>query len=125
VEEVAERGAAGRSVEVFYGARQGAELYALEALRRFAQRNPWLSVRPVLSGPGAFMAGPAGGGPGPGGALPGELPEVVARFGPWSGREAYLSGPPAMVRRGVGVLLRAGVPQERIRHDLVGDLAGG
>ena len=124
VEEVAERGAAGRSVEVFYGARQGAELYGLEALHRLAQRHPWLSVHPVLSGPGAFTADPATGGPGPGGALPGELPEVVARFGPWSGREAYLSGPPAMVRRGVGVLLRAGVPPERIRHDLVGDLAG-
>ena len=124
VEEVADHGAAGRSVEVFYGARQSTELYGLEALRRLAQRHPWLSVRPVLSGPGAFAADPALGGPGPGGALPGELPEVVARFGPWSGREAYLSGPPAMVRRGVGVLLRAGVPQERIRHDLVGDLAG-
>ncbi|WUN32452.1 globin domain-containing protein [Kitasatospora sp. NBC_00315] len=125
VEEVVEHGAAGRSVEVFYGARQSAELYGLEVLRRLAERNPWLTVRPVLSGPGAFSADPATGGPGPGGALPGELPEVVARFGPWSGREAYLSGPPAMVRRGVGVLLRAGVAPERIRHDLVGDLAAG
>ncbi|WP_079198634.1 globin domain-containing protein [Streptomyces sp. CB03911] len=115
VEEIAEHGAAGRSVEVFYGARRDAELYGLEALRRLAERHPWLSVRPVLSGPGG-MAGPDA-------ALSGELPEVVARFGPWSGREAYLSGPPAMVRRSVGVLLRAGVAPGRIRHDLVGDLA--
>ena len=125
VEEIAEHGADGRSVEVFYGARRRAELYGLEALRRLAERNPWLSVRPVLSGPGAFSADPTTGDPGLGGALPGELPEVVARFGPWSARDAYLSGPPAMVRRGVGVLVRAGVAPERIRHDLVGDLAAG
>ncbi|MFI6847170.1 globin domain-containing protein [Kitasatospora sp. NPDC050467] len=115
VEEVAAHGAAGRSVEVFYGARQAGELYELEALRELAGHHPWLSVRPVLSGPGASGSG----------ALAGELPEVVGRFGPWAGREAYLSGPAAMVRRGVGVLLRAGVTADRIRHDLVGDLAAG
>ncbi|WP_395295113.1 globin domain-containing protein [Kitasatospora hibisci] len=115
VEEVAEHGAGGRSVEVFYGARQAAELYDLEALGALAARHGWLTVRPVLSGPGASGSG----------ALVGELPEVVGRFGPWAGRDAYLSGPPAMVRRGVGALLRAGVVPERIRHDLVGDLAAG
>ncbi|MGW4897067.1 globin domain-containing protein [Kitasatospora sp. NPDC004240] len=126
VEEVAAHGAAGRRVEVFYGARQAGELYALESLRAFAEHNPWLSVRPVISagGPLPPADGPAGL-DGPGGVLRGELPEVVARFGPWRGREAYLSGPAAMIRRSVGVLLRAGVAPERIRHDLVGDLAAG
>ncbi|ARF79413.1 hypothetical protein B6264_11205 [Kitasatospora aureofaciens] len=114
VEEAAEHGGPGRSVEVFYGARHAAELYELDALRGLAGRLPWLTVRPVLSG-----AGPAEG------ALTGELPEVVGRFGPWSGREAVLSGPPAMVRRGVGVLLRIGLPAERVRHDLVGERASG
>ncbi|MFJ8626385.1 globin domain-containing protein [Kitasatospora sp. NPDC093550] len=114
VEEAAEHGGSGRRVEVFYGARSAAELYDLDGLRELARLHPWLTVRPVLSG-----TGPAEG------ALTGELPEVVSRFGPWAGREAVLSGPPAMVRRGVGVLLRSGVPAERIRHDLVGDLAAG
>ncbi|WP_369183556.1 globin domain-containing protein [Streptomyces sp. Y1] len=114
VEEAVEYGGRGRSVEVFYGARGAAELYELDGLRELAARHPWLAVRPVLSG-----SGPAEG------VLTGELPEVVGRFGPWTGREAVLSGPPAMVRRGVGVLLRAGVPAERIRHDLVGELAAG
>ncbi|WP_234355275.1 globin domain-containing protein [Kitasatospora aureofaciens] len=114
VEEAAEHGGPGRSVEVFYGARHAAELYELDALRGLAGRLPWLTVRPVLSG-----TGPAEG------TLTGELPEVVGRFGPWSGREAVLSGPPAMVRRGVGVLLRMGLPAERIRHDLVGERASG
>ncbi|MFJ3217029.1 globin domain-containing protein [Kitasatospora sp. NPDC086801] len=114
VEEVAERGTPVRAVDVFYGARSAADLYELAGLDGLARRLPWLTVRPVLSG-----TGPAEG------ALTGELPEVVGRFGPWVGREAFLSGPPAMVRRGVGVLLRSGVPAERIRHDLVGDLAAG
>ncbi|MFJ8473849.1 globin domain-containing protein [Kitasatospora sp. NPDC094011] len=115
VEEAAEYGAVGgRSVEVFYGARSAAELYELDALRDLAGRLPWLTVRPVLSG-----TGPAEG------VLTGELPEVVGGFGPWPGREAVLSGPPAMVRRGVAALLAAGLPAERIRHDLVGELAAG
>ncbi|MER6302756.1 globin domain-containing protein [Kitasatospora sp. NPDC001539] len=114
VEEAAEHGVSGRSVEVFYGARRAAELYELDGLRELAGRNPWLTVRPVLSGTGPVE-----------GALSGELPEVVGRFGSWAGREAVLSGPPAMVRRGVEALLRAGVPAGRIRHDLVGDLAAG
>ncbi|MFE6054696.1 globin domain-containing protein [Kitasatospora sp. NPDC056446] len=114
VEEAAAHGAPGRRVEVFYGARRAEELYELDGLYELARSHPWLTVRPVLSG-----TGPAGG------LLTGELPEVVGRFGPWADREAVLSGPPAMVRRGVGVLLRSGVPAERIRHDLVGDLAAG
>ncbi|WP_416876058.1 globin domain-containing protein [Kitasatospora sp. SC0581] len=132
VEEAAEHGASGRRVEVFYGARRAEELYALEELRELAARHPWLTVRPVLSG-GGHAGGPLGGGllgggllTGgllTGGLLTGELPDAVGRFGPWTGREAVLSGPPAMVRRGVGVLLRAGVPAELIRHDPVGDPA--
>ncbi|WP_233290082.1 globin domain-containing protein [Kitasatospora sp. MBT66] len=118
VEEAAGRGAGGRSVEVFHGARTPAELYELAALRELADRHRWLTVRAVLSGPGAGTAEAAAAG-----LLAGELPEAVARFGPWTGRTAYLSGPPAMVRRTSGVLLRAGLPAERIRHDLVGDLA--
>ncbi|MFI8080037.1 globin domain-containing protein [Kitasatospora sp. NPDC086009] len=121
VEEVAEYGAAGRAVDVFYGARRAAELYELAALRALAERHRWLSVHPVLSGPGPQAGGPVPGG----GMLTGELPEVVGRFGPWADREAFLGGPAAMVRRGAGVLLRAGVAPERIRHDLVGDLAAG
>ncbi|MGW2249509.1 globin domain-containing protein [Kitasatospora sp. NPDC001660] len=114
VEEAAEYGMPGRCVDVFYGARRAAELYELDGLRELARRHPWLTVRPVVSG-----TGPAEG------ALTGELPEVVGGFGPWTSRDAVLSGPAAMVRRSVGVLLRSGVPAERIRHDLVGDLAAG
>ncbi|WP_441251103.1 globin domain-containing protein [Kitasatospora sp. McL0602] len=113
VEEVAEHGAAGRSVDVFYGARRRGELYELEALRRLAGRHPWLSVRAMVSE--ERVSSPE--------ALAGELPEVIGCHGPWAGRAAYLSGPAAMVRRASGALLRAGVAREAIHHDLVGELA--
>jgi NAD(P)H-flavin reductase/hemoglobin-like flavoprotein len=106
VEEVAERGAAGRSVDVFYGARRLEELYELEALRRLADLHPWLTVHPVLSEQHAV------------GLLAGELPDAVSRYGSWAGRDAFLSGPPAMVRRAKQALTRAGVTADRIHHDL-------
>jgi len=115
VEEVAAYGSAGRSVDVFYGARRREELYEWEALRGLARRHPWLSVRPVLSEERAAREE----------ALTGELPEVAAACGPWDGREAYLSGPAAMVRRATRALLGAGVAHSRIHHDLVGELAAG
>lgn len=106
VEEVAEHGAAGRSVDVFYGARRQEELYELDALRRLAGRHPWLTVHPVLSEQQAV------------GLLAGELPDAVSRYGSWAGRDAFLSGPPAMVRRAKQALTRAGVTADRIHHDL-------
>ncbi|MFK0192759.1 globin domain-containing protein [Kitasatospora sp. NPDC090308] len=108
VEEVAERGAAGRRVEVFYGARRAEELYRLEELRELASGHSWLTVRPVVS---EQPVGPVG-------ALVGDLPEAVARYAPWRGFTAYLSGPAAMVRSGAAVLRRCGVPEGRVRHDL-------
>ncbi|MGA5701937.1 globin domain-containing protein [Peterkaempfera bronchialis] len=112
VEEVAERGAGDREVKVFYGARRNEELYELQAMLRLSQRHPWLSVHPVISDQRTL-------------GLAGTLPDVVQRYGPWDGHHAYLSGPPAMVRRSVDALLRSGVPGEHIRHDLGGSLAAG
>ncbi len=108
VEEVAEHGPAGRSVEVFYGARRRGELYELESLRGLAARHPWLSIRAVVSDERIATAE----------ALPGDLPEVIGAYGPWTGRDAYLSGPAAMVRRASAALLRGGVASSAIHHDL-------
>ncbi|WP_245687593.1 globin domain-containing protein [Streptacidiphilus griseoplanus] len=105
VEEVAERGAGDRRVQVFYGARRNEELYELHPMLRLSQQHPWLSVHPVISDQRTL-------------GLSGTLPEVVEAHGPWDEHDAYLSGPAAMVRRGVDALLRAGVAGERIRHDL-------
>lgn len=111
VEEVADHGPGGRQVQVFYGARRNEELYDLQSLLRLSQRHPWLSVQPVVSDQRTL-------------GLTGTLPEVVEGHGPWEEYDAYVSGPAAMVRRGVDALLRCGVAGERIRHDL-GGLAGG
>jgi NAD(P)H-flavin reductase len=115
VEEVARRGAGGRTVEVFYGARQSDELYQLDALREFERRHAWLTVRPVVS-EGAPAEGP--GRTGSGVVLSGMLSDVVAQLGPWDGHHAFLSGPAAMIRRSASMLVRSGVRLEDIHHDL-------
>ncbi|WP_235215464.1 globin domain-containing protein [Phaeacidiphilus oryzae] len=137
VEEVAQHSeavAGTRRVEVFYGARRPEELYVLDALEELARRHRGVSVRPVIGDPVGdavggpvvdAVAGPAGNPFGDAGTEPprglglsGALPDVVRRFGPWETFDGYLSGPPAMVRRGVTALLGSGMPADRIRHDL-------
>ena len=106
VEEVAAHGRP-RTVEVFYGARRAADLYARERLAELARLHPWLAVRSVVSEGAPVDSGPTG-----------SLPTVVGRRGPWEEYEAYIGGPPAMIRRTVATLHGAGVPEERIHHDL-------
>ncbi|MDF2259020.1 globin domain-containing protein [Streptantibioticus ferralitis] len=108
VEDVAKHGRR-RSVEVFYGARSGHDLYDLDTMLRLQQEHSWLSVRPVVS------EGPAGG-------LTGPLSEVVLRCGPWHSYDAYLSGPAGMIRSSVDALVGIGMPAHRIRHDSVAEL---
>ncbi|MFJ4871135.1 globin domain-containing protein [Streptomyces sp. NPDC088757] len=103
VEDVAEHGDR-RPVDVFYGARSGHDLYDIDTMLRLQKTFPWLSVHPVTGAQG-------------------HLPDAVCRYGPWGERDAYLSGPLGMVRRGVDALRGAGVPSERIRHDFLAELA--
>ncbi|MER8232177.1 globin domain-containing protein [Streptomyces sp. NPDC094049] len=102
VEDVAEHGDR-RPVDVFYGARSGHDLYDIDTMLRLQRTFPWLSVHPVTEEQG-------------------RLPEAIGRLGPWDERDAYLSGPLGMVRRGVDVLRGVGVPAERIRHDFLAEL---
>ncbi|MEU7007737.1 globin domain-containing protein [Streptomyces sp. NPDC046332] len=104
VEDVAEHGDR-RPMEVFYGARSGHDLYDIDTMMRLQKTYPWLSVRPVTEEDQA------------------QLPDVVRQYGPWTEYEAYLSGPPGMIRRGVDTLRGIGIPAERIRHDLLTELA--
>ncbi|MGW2201027.1 globin domain-containing protein [Streptomyces sp. NPDC001774] len=103
VEDVAEHGDR-RPVEVFYGARSGHDLYDIDTMMRLQKAYPWLSVRPVTEDQA-------------------QLPDAVRQYGPWTEYEAYLSGPPGMIRRGVDALRGVGIPAERIRHDLLTELA--
>ncbi|WP_405972953.1 FAD-binding oxidoreductase [Streptomyces sp. NBC_00988] len=104
VEDVAERGER-RPVEVFYGARTDHDLYDIDTMLRLQQSHPWLAVRPIVDRPGSL-----------------QLPDAIRTYGPWNEYDAYVSGPPGMIRSGVHALRDAGIPQERIRHDSVEEL---
>jgi NAD(P)H-flavin reductase/hemoglobin-like flavoprotein len=103
VEDVAAHGHR-RRIEVFYGARSDHELYDIETMLELESVHPWLAVRPVVAE-----------GPSPG--LTGRLPEAVRERGPWHEYDAYLSGPPGMIRSSLDMLRGSGIPLERIRHD--------
>ncbi|MEV6541171.1 globin domain-containing protein [Streptomyces sp. NPDC051665] len=104
VEDVAERGER-RPVEVFYGARTDHDLYDIDTMLRLQQSHPWLAVRPIVDRQGNL-----------------QLPDAIRTYGPWNEYDAYVSGPPGMIRSGVHALRDAGIPTERIRHDSVEEL---
>ncbi|MFJ6747971.1 globin domain-containing protein [Streptomyces sp. NPDC091266] len=112
VEDVAEHGTR-RPVEVFYGARSDHDLYDIDTMLRLEQTHPWLSVRPVVAG------GSARGGTN---SVSGQLPDAVRQYGPWREYDAYLSGPPGLIRSGVDALVGVGIPSDRIRHDSIEEL---
>lgn len=104
VEDVAEHGER-RPVEVFYGARTDTDLYDIDTMLRLQQSHPWLSVRAVIDQQARL-----------------QLPDAIRRYGPWNEFDAYVSGPPGMIRNGVHALRDIGIPSERIRHDSVEEL---
>ncbi len=95
-----------RKVGLFYGARDVADLYAINRLRTLSHQYPWLTVIPVVE-QGDNLAGGA----------TGTLAEVVARYGAWADRETMISGSPGMVRATVSAMLDAGTPLNRIHYD--------
>ncbi|MEV0121738.1 globin domain-containing protein [Streptomyces sp. NPDC050703] len=102
VEDVAEHGRR-RPVEVFYGARIDHDLYDIDTLLWLQRAHPWLAVRPVVD-------------------QRSQLPNALRAYGPWNEYDAYLSGPPGMIRNGVDALRGVGIPEGRIRHDAVEEL---
>ncbi|MCM2578527.1 globin domain-containing protein [Streptomyces meridianus] len=110
VEEVAEHGRQ-RPVEVFYGARSDHDLYDIDTMKRLERAHSWLSVRPVVSERREIGAGT-------------RFPQAVLQYGPWNAYDAYLSGPPGMIRSGVDTLVGVGIPSHRIRHDAFEEFAG-
>ncbi|GAA0445866.1 FAD-binding oxidoreductase [Streptomyces stramineus] len=108
VEDIAEHGRR-RPVDVFYGARHDGDLYDIDTMLRLQRSHPWLSVRPVVSDS-------------PTRRLSGQLPHVIRQYGPWPAYDAYLSGPPGMIRSGVSALKGIGIPPHRIRHDEIDEL---
>jgi NAD(P)H-flavin reductase len=124
-------------VHLFFGARDRDGLYDLEHLSKLAAELPWLTVVPAVSdepvpdesgGHGFSALLGSGGGHGTGREGPanegiehGDLPDVVARRGPWPGHDAYVCGPAAMAEAAVERLAASGVARDRIRLESFAD----
>jgi NAD(P)H-flavin reductase/hemoglobin-like flavoprotein len=87
---------------LIFGARTAEGLYDLPALEKMAANAPWLRVIPCVSDDQSF-AGDRG-----------HLPDVVSRYGPWNGHDAYLAGSTAMTDNVARYLVSLGVPDSQI-----------
>jgi NAD(P)H-flavin reductase/hemoglobin-like flavoprotein len=104
-----------RDVHLLVGARTERDLYDLAELRLLESACPRLRVIPVLSRP-ADQGRDA-----PHGRLPGVLPGLLDGLDGWRDRDAYIAGPPPLVRSTVTALQQHGMPLGRIHHDLLTD----
>jgi len=89
-------------VHLFVGARRAEGLYDVPDLEKLSALAPWLTVTACVSDDPDY---------------PGErglLPDVVARSGTWTHRDAYLAGPTPMVEGTAARLVAQGVPHEQI-----------
>lgn len=100
----------GRIAHLFFGVRRRDDLYDLSDLLRLAARFPWLRVVPAISDDPSY-AGERG-----------NLPDVIARYGPWTYHDVFVAGSPAMVRATLYRLYDLGVPTSRIKYDAFGDM---
>ncbi|HEY2575654.1 MAG TPA: FAD-binding oxidoreductase [Streptosporangiaceae bacterium] len=89
-------------VHLFFGARTADGLYDLDSLEKMTAQHPWLTVTPAVSADPRF-SGEAG-----------NLADVVARYGDWSGRDAYVAGPSQMVHEVTDRLAASGMPEQQI-----------
>src|SRR5262249_10862106 len=94
-----------RWVHGFFCARNRENLYDLADLSRLAARYPWLSVVTACSDDPTF--------PGE----QGNISDVVARYGPWSDHDFFVSGSGAMVKSTLKTLAELQVPSIRIKYD--------
>lgn len=96
-----------RPVQLYWGVRSRRDLYLDEELRAAAAAHPQLAYVPVLSEPDAGWRGETG-----------LVHEAVLRAHPsLAGYEAYLSGPPVMVRAGKDAFVAAGLDADHLYYD--------
>jgi propane monooxygenase reductase subunit len=101
-----------RKVTFFYGARTPRDLFYVEELHALGERLTDFRFIPALSepGPGDDWGGETG-----------LITDVVGRHiteeQASAGLEAYLCGPPGMIDAAFAVLLRKGIPEDRIYYD--------
>ena len=102
---VRESSACPRQIYLFYGARTRNELYDLPDLWHLADAYRGLQLTPVTSDDLAFDG------------MQGNVGRVATRHMPHPECEAYVAGPPGMVRDTIRALARSGLPRERIHYD--------
>lgn len=106
LEELLTRGT-GRNVHLLWGVRSLRDLYLDARLREWATMHPHFRYTPVLSEPDADWRGARG-----------LVHEALLQAHPsLDGLEAYLSGPPVMVRAGKDACIRAGVDADHLYYD--------
>ncbi len=94
-----------RRIYLYYGARRRSELYDLPDLWRLQDAYDGFELVPVTSDDPAFYG------------MQGNVGRVAARYMPHTSCEAYVAGPPEMVRETIRLLARAGLKNERIHFD--------
>ncbi|MGB6454857.1 MAG: globin domain-containing protein [Streptosporangiaceae bacterium] len=95
-----------RKITLFVGARQHFDLYDLEDLQLLEAACPSLRVIPVLSEQPDYAG------------LTGTLPDAIGAGGQSENTDAYVCGPPAMVRQAAAVLASS-IPASQIHYDPV------
>lgn len=96
-----------RPLHLFWGAREQRDLYRDTKIREWTAAHPALRYTPVLSEPDADWMGERG-----------FVHEAVLRAYPsLMGYEAYLSGPPVMVRAGKLAFVKAGLDADHLFYD--------
>jgi NAD(P)H-flavin reductase len=104
VEDVAANGG-NRRVCLFAGARTEEDLYDHAALTQLDRRFRWLTVIPAVSDQPSYRG------------HRGLVADVVGQYGPWSGFDAYVCGPPAMVAATTARLRELGIAPQSIHHE--------
>lgn len=102
---VRESAATPRRIYLYYGARRREELYDLPDLWRLEDAYGGFELIPVTSDDPAFEG------------MQGNVGRVAARYKPAAECDAYVAGPPPMVRETIRLLQRAGLKRERIHFD--------
>jgi len=98
-----------RSIELYWGARNAAELYLDSLPRKWENEHDHIRYRSAVSGPGETVAD---------GGFAGFVHEAVIDDHPdLSGFDIYMSGPPAMIESAKKAFARAGAREDRLFYD--------
>jgi NAD(P)H-flavin reductase/hemoglobin-like flavoprotein len=92
----------GPDVRLFFGARTADGLYDLPDLEKMAADRPWLTVTAAVSAEADYRG------------ERGTIADVIARYGPWRDRDAYVCGTSAMVTATVSRLEALGTAAEQV-----------